>query len=55
MEPFHVSLKKKEIYTTACSDFEQANQALFKYVEVFYNLHRSLKFWKRLKRIECLH
>lgn len=31
------SFKKEEVYTTSYLDFEEANQALFSYIEVFYN------------------
>jgi hypothetical protein len=40
IEYFHVSLKKEEVYTTSYSDFEEANLALFSYIEVFYNQNR---------------
>ncbi|RSL35939.1 hypothetical protein B7758_10460, partial [Enterococcus durans] len=37
---FHASLKKEEVYTTSYSDFEEANRALFSYIEGFYNRNR---------------
>lgn len=40
IESFHASLKKEEVYTTSYMDFDQANQALFAYIEGFYNRHR---------------
>ncbi|HAP3815349.1 TPA: IS3 family transposase [Enterococcus faecalis] len=40
IESFHASLKKEEVYTTKYSDFEEANRALFSYIEGFYNLNR---------------
>ncbi|EOT57123.1 hypothetical protein I579_00661 [Enterococcus asini ATCC 700915] len=40
IESFHASLKKEEVYTTTYSDFEEANRALFSYIEGFYNRNR---------------
>ncbi|MFB5536450.1 IS3 family transposase [Enterococcus faecium] len=40
IESFHDSLKKEEVYTTSYSDFEEANRALFSYIEGFYNRNR---------------
>lgn len=40
IESFHASLKKEEVYTTHYSDFEEANRALFSYIEGFYNRNR---------------
>lgn len=40
IESFHASLKKEEVYTTNYSDFEEANRALFSYIEGFYNRNR---------------
>ncbi|WP_429976296.1 IS3 family transposase [Enterococcus sp. DIV0086] len=40
MESFRTSLKKEEVYTTSYSDFEEANHALFSYIEGFYNRNR---------------
>ena len=40
IESFHASLKKEEVYTTSYSDFEEANRALFSYIEGFYNRNR---------------
>ncbi|MFD2669324.1 IS3 family transposase [Listeria grayi] len=40
MESFHASLKKEEVYTTSYSNFEEANLALFSYIEEFYNRNR---------------
>ncbi|WP_376716708.1 IS3 family transposase [Enterococcus dongliensis] len=44
MESFHTSLKKEKVYTTIYSDFEEANRALFNYVEGFYKIHRSIDY-----------
>lgn len=30
-------LKKEEVYTTSCLDFEKANQVSFSYIKGFYN------------------
>ncbi len=40
IESFHASLKKEAVYTTTYSDFEEASQALFSYIEGFYNRNR---------------
>ena len=40
IESFHASLKKEQVYTTTYSDFEEANRALFSYIEGFYNRNR---------------
>lgn len=40
IESFHASLKKEEVYTTTYLDFEEANHALFSYIEGFYNRNR---------------
>lgn len=40
IESFHASLKKEEVYTTSYLDFEEANRALFSYIEDFYNRNR---------------
>ena len=47
IESFHDSLKKEEVYTTSYLDFEEANQALFSYIEEFYNrnrIHSSINY-----------
>lgn len=47
IESFHASLKKEEVYTTTYSDFEEANRALFSYIEGFYNrnrIHSSINY-----------
>lgn len=47
IESFHASLKKEEVYTTSYADFDQANQALFAYIEGFYNrnrIHSSINY-----------
>lgn len=52
------NLKKEKVYTTSYSDFEEADRALFTYIEGFYDrnqihssiyylTHRSLKTWKK--------
>ncbi|MBV7392536.1 integrase core domain-containing protein [Enterococcus sp. ALS3] len=33
IESFHAPLKKEEVYTTNYLDFEEANRALFSYIE----------------------
>ncbi|MGH2195846.1 IS3 family transposase, partial [Enterococcus faecalis] len=40
IQSFHASLKKEKVYTTSYSDFEEANRALFSYIEAFYNRNR---------------
>ncbi|MBE5915334.1 MAG: IS3 family transposase [Pseudobutyrivibrio ruminis] len=40
IESFHSVLKKEEIYTTTYSTFEEAQMALFEYIESFYNRKR---------------
>lgn len=37
IESSNASLKKEGIYKTSYSDFEEANRALFSYIERFYN------------------
>ena len=47
IESFHASLKKEEVYTTSYADFDEANQALFAYIEDFYNrnrIHSSINY-----------
>lgn len=47
IESFHASLKKEEVYTTNYLNFEEANQALFSYIEGFYNrnrIHSSINY-----------
>lgn len=40
IESFHSVLKKEEIYTTTYHTFEEAKNALFEYIESFYNRKR---------------
>ncbi|MGX7153468.1 IS3 family transposase [Enterococcus sulfureus] len=40
MESFYALLKKEEVYTTTYFNFEEANQALFSYIEGVYNPNR---------------
>ena len=40
IESFHSVLKKEEVYTTTYHTFEEANTALFEYIESFYNRKR---------------
>ena len=40
IESFHSVLKKEEVYTTTYHTFEEANAALFEYIESFYNRKR---------------
>lgn len=47
MESFHAILKKEEVYRTKYITFEQANVALFQYVEGWYNrkrIHSSIDY-----------
>ncbi|MGX7153493.1 transposase, partial [Enterococcus sulfureus] len=37
IESFYALLKKEEVYTTTYFNFEEANQALFSYIEGVYN------------------
>lgn len=48
IESFHATLKKEEVYTTSYSNFEEANRALFSYIEGFYNrnrIHSSINYF----------
>ena len=40
IESFHSVLKKEEVYTTTYHTFEEAQTALFEYIESFYNRKR---------------
>lgn len=40
IESFHSVLKKEEIYCNSYADFKQARQALFEYIESWYNRKR---------------
>ncbi len=47
IESFHSSIKKEEIYRNTYRTFEEANVAIFRYVEGWYNqkrLHSSLNY-----------
>ncbi|WP_091000214.1 IS3 family transposase, partial [Bacillus sp. 491mf] len=47
MESFHATLKKEEVYRTKYVTFEQANLALFQYIEGWYNrkrIHSSIGY-----------
>jgi putative transposase len=47
IESFHATLKKEEIYCTQYVTFEQANIALFQYIEGWYNrkrIHSSINY-----------
>lgn len=47
IESFHSSIKKEEIYRNTYRTFEEANVAIFKYIEGWYNrkrLHSSLNY-----------
>ena len=47
IESFHSSIKKEEIYRTTYRTFEEANIAIFKYIEGWYNrkrLHSSINY-----------
>jgi len=47
IESFHSSIKKEEIYRNTYRTFEEANRAIFKYIEGWYNrkrLHSSLNY-----------
>ena len=47
IESFHSSIKKEEIYRNTYSTFEEANRAIFKYIECWYNrkrLHSSINY-----------
>ncbi|MBY0594977.1 IS3 family transposase, partial [Bacillus bingmayongensis] len=47
IESFHAILKKEEVYRTQYVTFEQANLALFQYIEGFYNrkrIHSSIGY-----------
>ena len=45
IESFHSSIKKEEIYRNTYRTFEEANRAIFRYIEGWYNrkrLHSSI-------------
>ncbi|MHA5107789.1 IS3 family transposase [Oenococcus oeni] len=47
LESFHASLKKEEVYQHHYQDFEEANAAIFSYIESFYNsarIHSSIDY-----------
>ncbi len=47
IESFHSSIKKEEIYRNTYRTFEEANRAIFKYIEGCYNrkrLHSSINY-----------
>ena len=47
IESFHSSIKKKEIYRNTYRTFKEANIAIFKYIEGWYNrkrLHSSINY-----------
>ncbi len=47
IESFHSSIKKEEIYRNTYRTFEEANKAIFKYIEGWYNrkrLHSSINY-----------
>ena len=47
IESFHSSIKKEEIYRNTYRTFEEANMAIFKYIEGWYNrkrLHSSINY-----------
>ena len=47
IESFHSSIKKEEIYRNKYRTFEEANIAIFKYIEGWYNrrrLHSSINY-----------
>lgn len=47
IESFHAVIKKEEIYTTTYKTYEEANLAIFKYIEGWYNrkrLHSAINY-----------
>ena len=47
IESFHFSIKKEEIYRNTYRTFEEANMAVFKYIEGWYNrkrIHSSINY-----------
>ena len=47
IESFHSLIKKEEIYRNTYRTFEEANMAIFKYIEGWYNrkrLHSSINY-----------
>lgn len=47
IESFHATLKKEEIYRHTYRDFNEANRAIFEYIESWYNrirIHSSIDF-----------
>jgi transposase len=47
IESFHAVLKKEEVYATVYADFEEAQKALFEYIESWYNrkrIHEALNY-----------
>ena len=43
IESFHSSIKKEEIYRNTYRTFEEANIAIFKYIEGWYNRKRTFR------------
>ena len=43
IESFHFSIKKEEIYRNTYRTFEEANIAIFKYIEGWYNRKRTFR------------
>ena len=47
IESFHAALKKEEVYTKVYYDFEEAQRAIFEYIESWYNrkrIHESINY-----------
>jgi len=47
IESFHATLKKEEVYTNVYYDFEDAQRAIFEYIESWYNrkrIHEALNY-----------
>ena len=53
IESFHSSIKKEEIYRNTYRTFEEANMAVFKYIEGWYNRKRLHSFINYMTPDQC--
>jgi len=53
IESFHSVLKKEEVYLNTYQDFEEAQRAIFKYIESWYNrkrIHSTINYMTPQKK-----
>ena len=53
IESFQLVLKKEEIYRTIYKDFNEANKAIFEYIESWYNrsrIHSNINYMMPQKK-----